>query len=69
MKISARNVFYGTVQDIKQGAVNAEVTLGLIEGIEIYMVKGSTRPASRKPFSRRRQLSQPPQAFPSGEGS
>jgi len=29
MKISARNVFYGTVQDIKQGAVNAEVTLGL----------------------------------------
>ncbi len=38
MKVSARNVFQGTVSRIKEGAVNAEVVLDLQGGTELVAV-------------------------------
>jgi molybdate transport system regulatory protein len=38
MKVSARNVFKGTVKQIQEGAVNAEVVLGLPGGEELVAV-------------------------------
>lgn len=38
MKISARNVFKGTVKQVKQGAVSAEVVIELPEGIEVVSI-------------------------------
>ena len=38
MKISARNVFEGTVKNVTKGAVNAEVTLALTGGEQIVSV-------------------------------
>ncbi len=38
MKISARNVLQGRIQEIKHGAVNAEVTLVLPGGIEVVAI-------------------------------
>lgn len=38
MKISARNVFKGTVKKLVTGAVNAEVTIEIAPGIEVVSV-------------------------------
>jgi molybdate transport system regulatory protein len=38
MKISARNVFEGTIQSVTKGAVNAEVTLLLKNGANIVAI-------------------------------
>jgi molybdopterin-binding protein len=38
MKISARNVLKGRVQEIKHGAVNAEVTVELPGGIQVVAI-------------------------------
>ncbi|AXA65549.1 MULTISPECIES: molybdopterin-binding protein [Pseudomonas] len=38
MKVSARNVFPGTVSQVREGAVNAEVTLTLTGGTELVAV-------------------------------
>ena len=38
MKISARNVFEGKVQNVTKGAVNSEVTLALVGGERIVSV-------------------------------
>ncbi|WP_295466378.1 TOBE domain-containing protein [uncultured Pseudomonas sp.] len=38
MKVSARNVFQGTVSQVREGAVNAEVTLALPGGSELVAV-------------------------------
>jgi len=38
MKVSARNVFPGTVSQVREGAVNAEVTLTLTSGTELVAV-------------------------------
>ena len=38
MKVSARNVFQGTVSQVREGAVNAEVTLALTGGSELVAV-------------------------------
>ncbi|WP_273863159.1 TOBE domain-containing protein [Pseudomonas sp. LA5] len=38
MKVSARNVFPGTVSQMREGAVNAEVTLTLTGGTELVAV-------------------------------
>lgn len=38
MKISARNVFKGTVKQITMGTVNAEVVVGLPGGQEIVSI-------------------------------
>ena len=38
MKVSARNVFKGTVKQIQEGAVNAEVVLTLPGGEELVAV-------------------------------
>jgi molybdopterin-binding protein len=38
MKISARNVFSGTIKDITLGAVNVEVVIELPGGIEVVSV-------------------------------
>lgn len=38
MKISARNVFPGTVTALKAGTVNSEVTVRVAEGIEITAI-------------------------------
>ena len=38
MKVSARNIFAGTVTNITKGAVNAEVTLSLKGGIPLIAV-------------------------------
>ncbi|WP_263264178.1 TOBE domain-containing protein [Pseudomonas entomophila] len=35
MKVSARNVFKGTVSQVQEGAVNAEVVLALPGGVEL----------------------------------
>jgi molybdopterin-binding protein len=42
MKLSARNVFKGKVKGIKQGAVNAEVTVQLPGGLEVVSVVTKT---------------------------
>lgn len=42
MKLSARNVFKGKVKVIKQGAVNAEVTVQLPGGLEVVSVVTKT---------------------------
>ena len=38
MKISARNVFKGTVKSVDTGAVNAEVVVEIAPGIEIASI-------------------------------
>ena len=38
MKISARNSFKGTVKKLVTGAINTEVTLEIVPGIEIVSV-------------------------------
>ncbi len=38
MKISARNMLRGTVKQIKQGAVNSQVTIKLASGEEIVSI-------------------------------
>lgn len=38
MKISARNVFKGTVKAIKKGSVNAEVVVQIAPGVEIVSI-------------------------------
>ena len=38
MKLSARNVFAGTVTDIVRGPVSTEVTLRIARGVEIVSV-------------------------------
>lgn len=38
MKISARNVFAGTVTTVKTGSVNSEVTVKVADGIEITAI-------------------------------
>ncbi len=38
MKISARNMLKGTVKQIKQGAVNSQVTIKLAGGEEIVSI-------------------------------
>ena len=38
MKLSARNVFWGTVTNIKKGVVNAEVTLNLTGGFPVAAI-------------------------------
>ena len=38
MKLSARNVFRGTVKSVEHGAVNSQVVLELPGGIEIVSV-------------------------------
>jgi len=38
MKVSARNIFQGTVSQVREGAVNAEVTLALPGGTELVAV-------------------------------
>ncbi|MBI4633722.1 MAG: TOBE domain-containing protein [Deltaproteobacteria bacterium] len=38
MKVSARNVFAGTVTNVKKGAVNAEVSLSLQGGAEVVAI-------------------------------
>lgn len=38
MKVSARNVFQGTVSQVREGAVNAEVTLALPGGTALVAV-------------------------------
>jgi molybdopterin-binding protein len=38
MKISARNVFKGTVKQVTEGAVNAEVVLEIAPGLEITSI-------------------------------
>lgn len=45
MKISARNVFAGTVTAITPGTVNSEVTVTIAEGVEVVAVvtKGSVK--------------------------
>lgn len=45
MKISARNVFSGTVKAIKAGTVNSEVTIEIASGVEITAIitKASVR--------------------------
>lgn len=42
MKLSARNVLKGKVEDIKQGAVNSEVVIQLPGGLEIVSVVTKT---------------------------
>jgi molybdopterin-binding protein len=41
MKISARNTIKGTVKNVVQGAVNAEVVLSVAPGIEIVAMISS----------------------------
>ncbi len=38
MKISARNVLKGTVKQIKQGAVNSQITIKLTGGEEVISI-------------------------------
>jgi molybdopterin-binding protein len=38
MKISARNVFKGTIKQLTEGAVNAEVVIELPGGIEVVSI-------------------------------
>jgi molybdopterin-binding protein len=38
MKLSARNVFKGTVKRIKVGAVNSEVVLEVVKGVEVVSI-------------------------------
>jgi molybdate transport system regulatory protein len=38
MKISARNILEGKVQNVTKGAVNAQITLGLVGGEQIVSV-------------------------------
>jgi molybdopterin-binding protein len=38
MKLSARNVFKGTVTKVVPGAVNTEVTLKIGEGVEVVAI-------------------------------
>lgn len=38
MKLSARNVFKGTVKTVEIGAVNAEVTIEIAPGIEMTSI-------------------------------
>lgn len=38
MKVSARNVFKGTVSKLQEGAVNAEVALRLDGGADVYSI-------------------------------
>jgi len=38
MKISARNVFSGTVTALKAGTVNSEVTVKVAEGVEVTAI-------------------------------
>jgi molybdopterin-binding protein len=38
MKLSARNVFRGTIRKIELGAVNAEITLEVAPGVEVVSV-------------------------------
>jgi molybdopterin-binding protein len=42
LKLSARNVLKGKVEDIKQGAVNSEVVIQLPGGLEIVSVVTKT---------------------------
>ena len=38
MKLSARNVFKGTVKKVVNGAVNTEVTLEIVPGVEMISI-------------------------------
>lgn len=38
MKVSARNVFKGTISQLQPGAVNAEVVIRLDGGDEVYSI-------------------------------
>jgi molybdopterin-binding protein len=38
MRLSARNVLKGTVKQVKAGAVNSEVVLELMKGVEIVSI-------------------------------
>ena len=38
MKLSARNVLKGTVKQVKAGAVNSEVVLEVMKGVEIVSI-------------------------------
>ena len=51
MKISARNVFKGTVKSVTHGAVNSEVTIVLPGGLEVVSVitKASAEGLGLKP--------------------
>lgn len=42
MKVSARNVFKGTIKRIVTGAVNAEVKLEIVPGVELTAIITST---------------------------
>jgi molybdopterin-binding protein len=42
LKLSARNVLKGKVEDIKQGAVNSEVVIQLPGGLEVVSVVTKT---------------------------
>lgn len=51
MKLSARNVFKGTVKTVTHGAVNSEVVIGLPGGLEVVSVitKSSAEGLGLKP--------------------
>jgi len=53
MKLSARNVFKGTVLKVTPGAINSEVTVKVAEGIEMVAVvsKESVEKLGLKPGS------------------
>jgi molybdopterin-binding protein len=38
MKISARNVFKGTVKKLSHGAVNSEVVIQVADGVEVVSI-------------------------------
>ena len=38
MKLSARNVLRGTIRKIEVGAVNAEITLEIVPGVEVVSI-------------------------------
>jgi molybdopterin-binding protein len=38
MKISARNVFKGTVKQLTHGAVNSEVVIQVADGVEVVSI-------------------------------
>lgn len=38
MKLSARNILKGTVQEIRAGAVNMEVVIRLADGVEVVAI-------------------------------